>query len=286
MEKLWSWAVRGSHFGGKTHEEIISICHYANIASVEANVGWVINRSEEEIVAIKDKYQKNALRLETFHLPNGLEGDICALYETIREKAVQIQSKMIYNASLLGCRAVILHPTTTSYNVDKEGVDRYISQMSKSMEVLLEIAEKENVVIAIENMLPGDDNNRFGSKPSHFKLFIERFSHPNCGFCLDTGHAHVSLGQEGPEKLFEVMSKRLVAVHLQDNAGYTDSHLAPGKGLINWKNIFQGMVKIKFKWAATIEAPPFYYGPNYTHSKESWKQLITDTDNLVKESFS
>jgi len=82
------------------------------------------------------------------------------------------------------------------------------------------------------------------------------------------------------------MSKHLVAVHLQDNAGYIDAHLAPGKGLINWKNIFQGMVSIKYKWAATIEAPPFSYGPNFTHNKESWKQLIIDMDKLFKESFS
>ncbi len=158
--------------------------------------------------------------------------------------------------------------------------------MGKSLEIILPKAEKEGITIAIENMLPGPNHHRFGSRPEHFLLLREKFAHPNLGFCLDTGHALVSVNNEYIPLFFEAMGKDLVHMHLQDNSGDRDSHLAPGKGLTDWKIIFKGMLSLDYSNIACIEAPPFTYGPNSTHSVESWKELILDMESLFKESVS
>ena len=184
-------------------------------------------------------------------------------------------------AALMGSRVVILHPSTSHFYIEEEGMDRFLIQMGKTLEALLPKAEELNLVIALENMLFGE-RGRAGSLPEHFTVFAEKFGHPNLGFCLDTGHALVAGGPNGPANFFEAMSKRLVAFHLHDNAGDRDSHLAPGHGLVDWKVLFGRMAEMKFSDAVCIEAPPFNYSDNYKYSLDAWKQLIEETDALAE----
>ena len=285
MKKLWHWAATASVLLNKSHEEIISLCNYANIPSMEAHWSFVDGKTEEEIKSIRTLYEKSSVIQETFHLPYFQSDYVSSFYETIRLIATERFASYIKKASMLGSRAVILHPTNNSYSVEVEGIDRYISQLSKSFETLLPLAEKEGIVIAVENTLPGPTSIRWGSKPEHFELFVKKFSHPSFGLCLDTGHASVCKGPEGPAIFLKAMAPRLVALHLQDNAGDRDSHLAPGKGLINWKTFFQGLVSIKYSYSATIEAAPFSFGPNNTHSIDAWKEMIEDTDELLEKNL-
>ncbi len=285
MEKLWNWAIASFTLVGKTDEEIISLCRYAGISAVEADISFVIGKTDAEIEEVREKYEKASLALESFHLPFGQAHDISSFYETLRKQAVKNMEECLEKASMLGSRTVILHPAANPCTVEEEGLERYITQLGKSLDVLIPKAEKSGVVIAIENMLPGEKGNRFGSSPDHFRLFVSKFAHPHLGFCLDTGHALVSGGPGGPAVFFETMSQHLVAFHLQDNAGDRDSHLAPGHGLVDWNTIFRSMFKIQYAYSACIEAPPFSYGPNYTHSIDSWKKLIEETDSLVRKSI-
>ena len=61
---------------------------------------------------------------------------------------------------------------------------------------MLETAATCGVTVALENMLPGEDGGRLGSRPEHFERFARAFDHPNLGFCLDTGHALVAGRQD------------------------------------------------------------------------------------------
>jgi sugar phosphate isomerase/epimerase len=284
MEKTWKWAVTGYNLPYKTHEEIVSICRYAGISAVEANVSFVHEKRDIEIEKIREQYEKASLKTATFHLPMGLQDDISCFYETLRRPAVKLMEKLIEKASLLGSRIVILHPSSSLFNVEDEGIERYMSQIGKSLETIIPAAEKNGIIVALENMLPGKEGHMLGSDPEHFTLFKRKFAHKNLGFCLDTGHALVAGGQEGPARFFEVMSENLKAFHIQDNAGDRDSHLAPGRGLIDWKTVFGKMKRIRFSGIACIEAPPFSYGPHHTQTIEAWKKLVDETNALAETS--
>jgi len=54
-------------------------------------------------------------------------------------------------------------------------------------------------------------------------------------FTLDTGHAHAS-GQD-PSDLVQTVDRKLIEVHLSDNAGEHDDHLVPGEGTVDLKKL-------------------------------------------------
>jgi sugar phosphate isomerase/epimerase len=281
MKREWTWAVTGYQFPDRPHAEIIETCLHAGASSVEATPAFVADRTVDERDEVKRQYQQAGLMLDTLHLPFGPEDDIAAFYETPRRRAVEHMKRVFTGAAALGSRAVILHPTTCSYSVEAEGMDRYLHHMGRSLRELIPRAEQLDLTIALENMLPGQDGARLGSRPEHFVRFAREFGAPNLGFCLDTGHAFISEGAGGPGTFFDAMEGHLVAFHLQDNAGDRDSHLAPGHGLIDWKSVFERISKMHFPHSVCIESPPFCPGPNFTYPADAWKQMIEEIETFI-----
>jgi sugar phosphate isomerase/epimerase len=64
--------------------------------------------------------------------------------------------------------------------------------------------------------------------------------------CLDVGHANTN---EGSTKYIEKFADKIVCVHIHDNNGKYDEHLAIGTGTINWNFLAGEFKKIN------------YYGP-------------------------
>ncbi|MCX8083136.1 MAG: sugar phosphate isomerase/epimerase [bacterium] len=283
MEITWKWAACGyTLMGYKSTEEVISLCKYAGISAIEMNTGFINGKDNKEIEKMAQDYKNNNIILYSFHLPFTEDDDISAFYEIKRKEVVKKMSRLIEQVSILGNKVVILHPTTNYSDVNTEGIDRYLYQLGRSLEVLLPEAEKLNLTIAIENMPPNSSGTRFGSLPEHFTIMTKKFSHPNFGFCLDTGHANISVGQDGPNIFFEVMKKNIVAFHLQDNPGDRDLHIAPGYGRVNWKDVFTKMSAIRFTHPACIETPPFGYLINSTYTPDDWRELFDKVDSLAR----
>jgi len=286
MKKTWQWAACGYNLlGYKSTKEIVELCRYAGITAIETNSGFSNGRSDEELEQMGREFRNAGISLYSFHLPFGEEDDIPSFYETKRREVVKKMQGIMEQAAILGNSVVILHPSTTRYPVETEGLDRYLSQLEKSLSELIPAAERLNLTIALENMLPALDGDRFGSRPEHFEIFAREFAHPHLGFCLDTGHANVSCESDGPAIFFDVMKKYLVAFHIQDNSGDRDLHLAPGYGLINWKSVFRRMAKVRFSHPACVETPPFGPATYYKYSKELWKNFFKELEVLAEKSL-
>ena len=282
MQRAWSWSTACHPFIGKPHEQIQELCRSAGLAGIEGWTEFFPNETEAEIEAIGAAYRRAGVPVDSFHLPFGSGDDIASFYETLRRQAVDKARYWIERAAAAGARVGIQHPSTNRLNVDVEGVDNYLGQLGKSLETLLPIAERLGFTIALENMLPGDEGGRLGSRPGHFARFSQEFAHPSLGFCLDTGHALVAGGAEA-DAFFDAMAPRLVAFHLADNGGDRDSHLAPGRGLVDWDCVFRRAATIGYADRMCIETPPFAQGPDYT--PEAWQQLVADTDALAERAL-
>ena len=74
---------------------------------------------------------------------------------------------------------------------------------------------------------------------------------------LDTGHAHVS-GQE-LAAFAERAGSRLCEVHLHDNAGTSDDHLAPGQGTIDLSPLRSS---VRPETPVCLELDPYRYPPD------------------------
>jgi sugar phosphate isomerase/epimerase len=70
------------------------------------------------------------------------------------------------------------------------------------------------------------------------------------GICLDLGHAHVDGGVLAE---LEAAAPRLRHLHLHDNDGSQDRHLAPGLGTIPWPEVLTRLAASGFEGAGALE---------------------------------
>lgn len=281
MSKIkWTWSTTGFGFAGKTHEEICSLSCEAELAGIEGVAPLFDGMSPSRAEAVGDMYRDAGLRIETFHLPFGADNDIASLYREARKTAVRTARRWMEIAHALGSTVCIQHPAQFHGVPDAAETDATVAALAASLDELLPAAEGLNLKIALENMLPGrgGKRGRFGSHPEDFTRMLSEFGHPALGFCLDTGHALVAAHDKANEFL-DAMAPGLIAFHLVDNAGDRDSHLAPGRGNVDWDYTFRGMHRLGYTGQACIETPPFAFGPDY--QPEAWKQLVSDTEALA-----
>ena len=69
------------------------------------------------------------------------------------------------------------------------------------------------------------------------RVFFERLPEDQVGFCLDTGHQNV-FSETSLEVWLKSLGAYLKQLHLHDNCGVNDEHLAPGKGQIDFVSLF------------------------------------------------
>ncbi len=86
--------------------------------------------------------------------------------------------------------------------------------------------------------------NVYEDGPTDIHLLFERLKKPGVGFCLDTGHL-VAFGQSGMATWLKVLGPYLGQLHLHDNLGNRDEHLALGNGTIDFSIIFKFLKKRK-----------------------------------------
>lgn len=280
--RTWTWSLH-AHVLGNDHDAILGTCKAVDVHSVEMHPFHLEGLSLRELEALQQRYVEAGVRIDSFHLPFTSEDDLTAFYETERRRAVDRMRCWLERLPALNVRVAVAHPGTRRYSVDVEGLDPFLRQLERSLKELLPMAESSGIQIALENMLPGPDGGRLGSRPDHFERFATAFDHPYLKFCLDTGHALVAGGPERAGEFFEVMASRLAAFHLADNAGDRDSHLAPGHGLVDWIHFFRQVSRLNYRHGMCVEAPPFAPGPNYT--LEAWRQMFTDLDEWVQQAL-
>jgi sugar phosphate isomerase/epimerase len=77
------------------------------------------------------------------------------------------------------------------------------------------------------------------------------------GLCVDLGHAHVE-GQVVEE--LRLALPRLDHLHVHDNDGQTDAHLAPGAGTIPWQEVLALLETAEFSGYAALELRDYSRG--------------------------
>ncbi|MBN1850378.1 MAG: sugar phosphate isomerase/epimerase [Deltaproteobacteria bacterium] len=80
--------------------------------------------------------------------------------------------------------------------------------------------------------------NVYERNPHECKELIEGLKDKGVGFCLDVGHV-TAFSSTGLSEWLEVMGDDIEQLHLHDNHGVEDEHLALGKGCIDFSMLFQ-----------------------------------------------
>jgi len=123
--------------------------------------------------------------------------------------------------------------------------------------LLFPVMEKTGVRVLVENSCdrhaPTKENTRhFPSTASELLEIVAYMDHPLLAACWDTGHANIQ-GVDQYRSIAE-LGDRLRGLHINDNYGDMDSHVAPFQGTTNIDAVMQGLLDIRYQGYFTFEA--------------------------------
>jgi sugar phosphate isomerase/epimerase len=147
-----------------------------------------------------------------------------------RAERMETMKKSLREAALLGCSNMVIHPLMPYGVGGNEEPERFMHINREFFTELLRAAEKEKVVLCIENT-PFPDMPLAQAKD--VIKFVEEFNSPYMAICLDTGHS--STFGESPAEELRLVGHHLKAMHVHDNNGRNDWHWVPFRGVVDWE---------------------------------------------------
>lgn len=172
-----------------------------------------------------------------------------------RTERLQKMAYSIHASKILGAKFWVVHPIMPFGTEDLKSEKAAETRMQnvEFMKRLLEIAKKEDITICLENM-PFCDFSL--SSPSSIAEIVNEINDPHFAMCLDTGHANNSSKFESPAEAIRKFGQFVKVLHVHDNLGKGDLHLAPFHGTIDWKDFSSTLREINFDGVLSLECDP------------------------------
>ena len=200
---------------------------------------------------LKVRTVKQQISFGDAHLPYGQPYDLCCAEKGRRPGMLEDQKRAMAFAAELGCKTCTVHMgayESVYYHTPNSELRPVVVD---SLGILLEEAEKLDIIIAIENSFERSNT------PAEVLYYMSCFDNPHLGVCYDSGHACLMADFPGKcrDKYFAPMDNawgevvecypdalgdllpHIVTCHLHDNDGYSDAHQMPGEGRINWPEL-------------------------------------------------
>jgi sugar phosphate isomerase/epimerase len=171
----------------------------------------------------------------SLHMPI-LGLNIASTNPGIRAESVRQIQATIAEAVRLGAAGVVVHPGNPPYE-EVFPRDHGLQYAIGSLREICRTAEAAGVEVYLENMpaislaegMP-PMGFAYGVRYEELRDIFDRVAHPSLRLCLDLGHAYLA----GMAELRALLGDRdVVHVHVNDNGGRRDDHLAWGDGEIS-----------------------------------------------------
>ena len=170
---------------------------------------------------------------------------------------ISVYKNVIDFCEMVGCPYLVMHGVKhftsdiEDYALSQE-LDAYL------YESLIDTLKDKKIVICLENIPTPINGKNMESICCNPILAAEQIDRLNekagreaFGFCLDTGH--MLLVGKRFETFVPIIGNRLKVLHINDNDGILDRHLAPFAGLVNWKDFITAMRNVGYKGDLSFE---------------------------------
>jgi len=145
---------------------------------------------------------------------------------------------------VLGARSMVFH-TGWERKIYADATDAWLANFSENLERILTHARHSGIPIMLENVFELDTL-------LHKEIF-RRFPDKTLGFCLDAGHVY-AFSKTPLARWIEDLGVRIGHLHLHDNHGHDDEHLAPGSGVVDFDLLFSWLAEKQMAPIMTFEA--------------------------------
>lgn len=167
--------------------------------------------------------------------PISMHGPFLDLSPASPEPRLRALTKERYRHALciakgLGARYLVLHSQFNPNLRQPTYPKLWLEQNLRFFDDLLPEIEAAELTILLENM--------WDSCPDHLARLLQALPSQWFAACLDAGHAHLH-SAVGWQNWVETLGERLRYVHLSDNHGDWDEHLALGQGNVDFSGLLQ-----------------------------------------------
>ena len=171
---------------------------------------------------------------------------------------IQVMKKTIIGCDYIGCHRLIIHPFFVPYK-DAISPEEEWRLNIEGYAKLIPTAKEHHVTICLENMFVTYRDKVYAACCSDFDMACKYVDTLNemagerlFGFCLDTGHT--LLVSQDIKQVILRLGDRIEALHVHDNNGIKDQHLAPYMGILDWNRFVEGMREIHYRKPFSFES--------------------------------
>ena len=169
----------------------------------------------------------------SYHAPSR-EFNLGSVNERVRQSCVAQVIRMGEYLQEVGAKAwVNIHAGHIPEQYHKRVAAKAEGNMGVSLDEIAAAYEGLDTGLLVENYSFEKHITKFGLYPEEVLDILNR--HPGFGMTFDIGHAHHS--GIPPERFIEILGCRIEALHLHDNNGVYDEHLAPGRGSVDFEGV-------------------------------------------------
>ena len=214
--------------------------------------------STKQLVSIQNSLFENKIGISNlngfmmcavgdFHHPSWIEDD-----PNRRQQRINHTTNCIELAKRLGAKTVSTEPGGPLVNITAE---KGFAIFKEGLNQVIPIAEKNQIKLLVE-----PEPSLLIENSSQFLKFISNFNTKYLGLNFDVGHFFCV--NEDPAILIKSLKDHISHVHLEDIAGNrVHQHLIPGKGVINFVEIFKALDSIGYDGFVTVELYPYENNP-------------------------
>ncbi|WP_092162696.1 sugar phosphate isomerase/epimerase family protein [Maridesulfovibrio ferrireducens] len=200
--------------------------------------------SKDWLQSIGDRLANAGLKC-TVHLPF-LDLKPASLNSAIRQASIDTLCGAFELAKIFSPERMVMHPSFTSWLEEPLFEISYKNCLEGIR--LLSDSWPDHPVLCLENTYEYD--------PGPLLRIVEDLDRDNVGICFDAGHWHAF--SKGSEKndfdfWFDSFAPYLRHLHLHDNNGVKDEHLALGHGTMNWEHIISRVKELDPLPSMTLE---------------------------------
>jgi len=209
------------------------------------------------VLPYKEATEKYNIKFSQVHapFPSYVPGD-----EEINARMQKVLIKSIELTARLGCRQLVVHPPHMESVYERITVEDEERWLLEQYVPLIPHLKKHGVVCMLENLFNrGVEGQRYACDCSDFPLAVKWVDMLNdlageevFGFCFDVGHCF--LARQNVYRAVKLLGHRLKCLHMQDNTGHIDMHIAPYAGYIKWEDFLTALKEINYQGDLNFEA--------------------------------
>lgn len=257
---------------------------YEGKSIMEKPLNEVIAYYADELAVIK----KNNLVISQAHAPFPcyVQG-----HEEVLDYAIKVYERNIEYCDYADCKNLVIHGINYSLS-DYDNTPAEIDRLNRKLYFsLVPVLKRTKVTVCLENTFTGFNGVNYAGvfeNPAYTSALIDELNaaagrDDAFGFCLDTGH--LNLLHDDFRMIVPVLGKRIKALHIHDNNGTHDEHMAPLTGSVNWHHFCSSLKDAGYEGDLDFET---FHQTNVVMDFDfdlliPWMKLIADTGKCFRK---